>query len=339
MFKSHIRRIVDHISLLPIIAAMHTHFRNAFFALAFAALAAPASALNILLVNDDGLTGNIQAQYEALVAAGHDVVVSVPCQNQSGKGGAINFLEPLWALTGACRGGAAEVGAPGVGKVAGKANYWYVDGTPIMATTYGLDIVARQRWGMAPDLVLSGPNEGNNAGPLVNSSGTVSNAQYAAALGLSAIAISADNSISDNPALQAEAAKLVLKLIDTLKRKSTGGRLLPNGVALNVNYPKFTEGQGAGLKWSLSRHGSYSKIGLKFVEDMSQAGAGKVALPGLVFTRNAEPPTKQQGGDEAAVIAAGKISVTAMQVGFDANPKVQRWLGRELGGLFDSGVQ
>ena len=164
-------------------------------------------------------------------------------------------------------------------------------------------------------------------------SGTVSNAQYAAALGLSAIAISADNNMNDNPALQAEAAKLVVKLIDTLKAKSTGSRLLPRGVALNVNYPKFIEGQSGGLKWSLSRHGSYSKIGLKFVDDMSQAGAGNLALPGLVFSRNAESPTTQQSGDEAAVIAAGKISVTAMQVGFDANTKTQRWLDRELGGL------
>ena len=314
-------------------------FRSTVVALALAVWVAPACALNILLVNDDGLTGNIQAQYEALVAAGHDVVVSVPCQNQSGKGAAINFLEPLWALTGACRGGAAEVGAPGAGKVTGKANYWYVDGTPLMATAYGLDIVARQRWGMPPDLVLSGPNEGQNLGPLVNISGTVSNAQYAASLGLSAIAISADNSISDNPALQAEAAQLTRKLVDALKSKTADGRLLPNGVALNINYPKFTEGQSRGLKWSLSRHGTYSKIGLKFVEDMSQAGAGKLALPGLVFTRNTEPPTKQQAGDEAAVVAAGKISVTAMQVGFDANPKTQRWLGRELSGLFDNGVQ
>ena len=308
-------------------------FRSTVVALALAVWVAPACALNILLVNDDGLTGNVQAQYEALVAAGHDVVVSLPCQNQSGKGGAINLLEPLWPLNAACRGGAAEVGAPGVGKMTGKENYWYVDGTPVMATAYGLDIVARQRWGMAPDLVVSGPNEGQNAGPLVNMSGTVSNAQYAAALDLSAIAISADNNMNDNPALQAEAAKLVVKLIDTLKAKSTGSRLLPRGVALNVNYPKFIEGQSGGLKWSLSRHGSYSKIGLKFVDDMSQAGAGNLALPGLVFSRNAESPTTQQSGDEAAVIAAGKISVTAMQVGFDANTKTQRWLDRELGGL------
>ncbi len=35
---------------------------------------------------DDGLTSNVKALYEALKADGHDVIVSVPCTNQSGDG-------------------------------------------------------------------------------------------------------------------------------------------------------------------------------------------------------------------------------------------------------------
>ncbi|MDU9020711.1 MAG: 5'/3'-nucleotidase SurE, partial [Acinetobacter baumannii] len=49
----------------------------------------PAFALNILLVNDDGLTSNIKALYDELKANGHNVLVSVPCSPQSGRGGAI----------------------------------------------------------------------------------------------------------------------------------------------------------------------------------------------------------------------------------------------------------
>jgi hypothetical protein len=52
-------------------------------------LASPAFALNIVLSNDDGLTSNTKALYEALKAAGHDVIVSVPCTGQSGRGAAI----------------------------------------------------------------------------------------------------------------------------------------------------------------------------------------------------------------------------------------------------------
>ena len=78
------------------------------FAAGLASLSLPVSALNILLVNDDGLTANTQAQYDALVAAGHDVIVSIPCQNQSGKGASINFLAPLTPLTTACLNNAAS---------------------------------------------------------------------------------------------------------------------------------------------------------------------------------------------------------------------------------------
>jgi broad specificity polyphosphatase/5'/3'-nucleotidase SurE len=43
----------------------------------------------------------------------------------------------------------------------------YVNGSPVMACLYGLDVVAQRKWKAAPDLVVSGPNEGNNTG-LVN---------------------------------------------------------------------------------------------------------------------------------------------------------------------------
>lgn len=306
---------------------------------AFAVIAVPAYALNILLVNDDGLTANVRAQYEALVAAGHDVIVSVPCQNQSGKGASISFLAPLTPLATACRNNAAAAGAPGAGPMPDKANYYYVNGTPVMATIYGLDVLAPQRWGKAPDLVISGPNEGQNAGPIVNSSGTVSNAQYAAAQGLSAIAVSADANTTNNDELAAEAAPLILTLIETLQRKAEHGRLLPPGVALNVNYPKFAAGESAKLRWRFTREGTYSVVNLKFVPDLSQdplaqsAGLGNQPYPGITFNHNATTPTPQQRDDSAAVVAAGGIAVSVMQVGFDAAQPVRQSMQRRLRGL------
>lgn len=62
---------------------------RAFLTGALLACASPALALNIVLSNDDGLTSNLVALYEALEAAGHDVIVSVPCTGQSGRGAAI----------------------------------------------------------------------------------------------------------------------------------------------------------------------------------------------------------------------------------------------------------
>ena len=60
---------------------------------AILALATPmaAEARNIVITNDDGLTSNVVALYKALKADGHDVIVSVPCQNQSGMGAALGL--------------------------------------------------------------------------------------------------------------------------------------------------------------------------------------------------------------------------------------------------------
>jgi len=153
-------------------------------------LASPAFALNILLTNDDGLTSNLKALYDELKANGHDVIVSVPCTGQSGRGAGIVMYSTSVIISdndktqidaeGGCHNGAAATGAPAVGPFT-KAGYTggdynYVHGTPVMSTMYGLDVLAPARWGKAPDLVLSGPNEGQNTGRVVNSSGTVGNA-------------------------------------------------------------------------------------------------------------------------------------------------------------------
>ena len=123
-------------------------------------LASPAFALNILLSNDDGLTSNLKALYEALKADGHDVIVSVPCTGQSGRGAAIVMYSTSTIISdtdktqinaeGGCHNGAAPPGSPAVGPCP-KAGYTggddtYVHGTPVMATMDGLDVLAKERW-------------------------------------------------------------------------------------------------------------------------------------------------------------------------------------------------
>lgn len=110
-----------------------------------------------------------------------------------------------------------------------------------MAMLYGIDVVARKRWNKAPDLVLSGPNEGRNVGAIILGSGTVSNAQYAAIRGIPAIAVSAGaNSTGDeklaNPVSPIIAQRLV-ELLERLEVQAGKGALLPHGTALNVNFP------------------------------------------------------------------------------------------------------
>lgn len=309
------------------------------------ALSLPLSsqALNILLTNDDGLTANTRALQAALVAAGHDVVVSVPCQNQSGKGASVSFLTPITPLAKACRNNAATAGAPGIGPIASQANAHYVDGTPVMATMYGLDVLAPQRWGRAPDLVVSGPNEGQNIGSIVISSGTVSNAQFALGRGIPAIAVSADTDTTGNEALAAEVATLTVKVIKGLSEHKVGKALLPDGLGLNMNFPKFAAGASAALPWKVSRFGNFNSYDVRFVTDLSQdpvaaaVGLGSVRLPGVtIATRTAADATRETDPrSEALLSLRGHVTLTPMQTGYEAPVIGRELLGIRLKGLFE----
>lgn len=301
--------------------------------------ASPAFALNILLTNDDGLTSNLKALYDELKARGHDVVVSVPCTGQSGRGAAMvmystRVIVPdedktqIEAEQG-CHNGAAALGAPAVGPFT-KAGYTggdfnYVHGTPVMATMYGLDVLAAARWGKAPDLVLSGPNEGQNVGRIVNGSGTVSNAQVAASRNLPSIALSAGTDTVDNTGLANPNSKIVAqltaKLLQALQAKAGSGPLLPVGVALNVNFPNAPS---ANVAWAFSRHGSYDVYGMKFSTKEPW---------GATYAIGSAAATAEQSEDEA-VVYQKKVAVTAMQVGFDQRPAGQQWLRLRLRDLF-----
>ena len=311
-----------------------------------------ASALNIMLSNDDGLTSNIKALYKTLKTAGHDVIVSIPCQGQSGMGAAILLLEPLTPLTKACLNNAATAGDAGAGPVSkvekgfNFSDFSYVNGTPIMATAYGLDILAPARWGSAPDLVISGPNQGQNVGSIVVSSGTVSNVQFAASRGISAIALSAGlntegkedkfGNHADNR-LSLIVADHVVALLSELVKKSRDKPILPDGFALNVNFPDEVTSASA---WSFSRIGSYNAFGAVFTEDLSKDpvaqsyGLKGVAYPGISIAFNTKKPSPEQREDESVVYKT-MIAVSAMQLAYDHSPSGQQWLRNRLQGLFD----
>ncbi len=319
--------------------------------LSAALLAVPtgANARNIVLTNDDGLTSNVAALYHALKAAGHDVIVAVPCQNQSGKGAALDFGRPLGALTMACRNGAAQVGDPGAGVMtrAGLGpDFHYVNGTPVMAVLMGMDMLAQQRWGAAPDLVLSGPNEGQNVGAVILSSGTVSAAQYAALRGIPAMALSAGGNTDGGPELATPGspvvAQLTLELVAALEARAGEGPLLPQGLALNVNFPDDLTMDD----WRASEIGTYNAFMPGFSADMAagltpaqQAAARERGIvvehvPGLSFAVNTAGPTADQMNDESVVYRTA-IAVSPMQAGYAPVGLAGDWLAWNLGGLLE----
>lgn len=307
-------------------------------------VAANAMARNIVIANDDGLTSNVVALHRALKADGHDVIVSVPCTGQSGMGAAILFSRPLVPLTADCLNGAARAGDPGAGPMTRpgfEKDFFYVNGTPVMAMLYGLDIAAMKRWGKAPDLVLSGPNEGQNVGYIVLTSGTVSNAQWAASRGIPAIALSAGMNTVDHHGLanpnSAQVAKLSVDLLRALFTRAGNGPVLPAGIALNVNFPDQIEG----ARWRSSHIGTYNSFGVAFTENMARSASPAMAaaarahgvelpnLPGLTVVPATAQPTSAQQQDES-VVYQKDIAVSVMQTAYDAPPAAHTWLRRHL---------
>ncbi|WP_228039598.1 5'/3'-nucleotidase SurE [Dolichospermum sp. LEGE 00240] len=199
-------------------------------------IATASKSLNILLVNDDGYQAKgIDVIYNALVAAGHNVILVAPKTQQSGKGTSINTDKIFQNME--------------VVEFDGAKNKWYVDGTPVVATWAGLDYILPSQENLAkPDLVISGINEGENVGFDAISSGTLSAAVTALQSGIPAIAVSAGinlaefqqgNKSSTEKAYDVAARMVVDTINKLLTTQGTNPDLLPKGVGLNINVPAY----------------------------------------------------------------------------------------------------
>lgn len=184
--------------------------------------------LRILLVNDDGCqsVGTTSLQ-EKLAAKGYDVWMVAPDTNQSGIGSAITFK-------------------PGktfdVKKVADKR--YCFPGTPADAVDFGLWWLMKEA---APDLVISGVNDGPNTGMAQVNSGTVSAAARALRYGFPAIAASIGYRFTEQemknkwPSTHKywpDSVDYVVTVVDKLNAtREPGTALLPKGSGLSINYP------------------------------------------------------------------------------------------------------
>ena len=226
--------------------------------------------LKIVLTNDDGFeTRNIQALYAALVAAGHNVILSAPYLGQSGTSGQVAFVRPITPTSEKSVGGLLPAGSPGVGPTTIAPQQFYVDGSPVASVLYGIDIAAESIFGGPPDLVLSGPNEGNNLGLVTPHSGTLGATVAALNLGIPAIAISADR--SDRTAEEAALiAQISLQVVDAVNGPK--GIRLPSGTGLNVNIPDVDPAKSVdAYKFSQTQVGVASNLGLQFYEKLGDS--------------------------------------------------------------------
>ncbi|WP_460308193.1 5'/3'-nucleotidase SurE [Actinocorallia aurea] len=288
----------------------------------------------ILLANDDSVQAaaangadgrGLYFLRKSLCAAGADVVVVGPWQQQSGRGRSISQA-PQVALAAPLKIPAGFEddcsAAPSEGVVLGACAA--TSCAPTTASVTPSDAVElalraylpqREGWEGGPDLVLSGINSGANIDLAVNMSGTVGAATTAAEHGVPAIAVSAGLTAAPSDLTYRTAADFAAKTAARLLgRKSAAERLGADRSLLNINVPDVTAGTTPTPRWTVM--GGVPLGSLTYTAD----GSGGYRIGYDV----APADTKLDPKSDTAALRDGHISIGAISVDRTADTK---WLG------------
>ncbi|NMO14341.1 acid phosphatase [Pyxidicoccus fallax] len=308
---------------------MHTHRFFSFLTAAVlglgaqahaAAPAEPARPLRILLTTDDGINGaGMRILRDTLCAAGHQVTVVAPSADRSGSSGALTTNVVMRTTRG---------GFP-CGEGTGAS--WAVTGTPVDSVLFGLSVVFREQ---RPDLVISGMNYGQNVGRAVNHSGTVGAAVAAAEEGVPSLAVSIGLNLADSgtgfsqtlaaaPHVATYVKDLAERLRDTVGRDE---RLLPDRVALNVNYPvvlneagQFDPAQVEGPTVTSVGHAEVIRPTYLPVPNAPDTYIAQGPICGLAT----ECAPETQADADTSALAQGEISITPLAVDGNERPSLR----------------
>ena len=181
---------------------------------------APAEPLEILVTNDDGVAAEgIDVLVTALTAVeGVEVTVVAPATQQSGTGG--NVTEGPLTTNEATTASGYEASA--------------VEGFPADTIRVAFDEL-----GLTPDLVVSGINEGQNLGPVVDLSGTVGAARAGVRKGVPALAVS--QGIGQDLDYEVAAGLVVDWIEENLDALRAGE--VPTDIVANLNVPTCDTGE------------------------------------------------------------------------------------------------
>lgn len=269
----------------------------------------PALGLNILLVNDDGYQAEgINVLFAALENAGHEVTMVAPKEDQGAQGTAMQIQPgPLTEY-----GGTIEL----VNVEAGK---WYLNGTAVDCVAAATHIVMAAN---PPDLIISGPNRGENVGYMATYSGTVGAVIRGIQGGFPAIALSvgldwktylADGSMPLTLEAYPKACRFVVDLIDQLTFGPAAQRiLLPEGTGLNINYPvMLPAGREAPLGVKYTEIDKYVTFGM--VYGFNEVSASAVQ-PGMwpSFDKNFKAGEAIPPESEGKLFEIGYITVSVI---------------------------
>ncbi len=182
-----------------------------------------AQPVTILVTNDDGVGAEgIDALTQALAERDDvELVVVAPLENQSGSGGKTTAGE--LSTSDATTASGLEATA--------------VAGFPADSVRWALT-----EGGIEPDLVISGINDGQNIGPLVDLSGTVGAARQAAQLGVPAVATS--QGFGEPPAFE-DGVEATLAWLDENLEAIRAGELGTDTI-VSINTPTCATGAPQG---------------------------------------------------------------------------------------------
>ena len=236
-----------------------------------------------LVTNDDGIGSvGLVSLARAALSLGLDVVVAAPDKNLSGASASLTALQADRRV----------VVSPHKLERLGSVPAFAVAATPAFITL----LATRGAFGEPPDLVLSGINQGHNAGQAILHSGTVGAAMTAAAYGRRAMAVSL---ASVGPALRGEA-------LEWATAEQVAGKALPALVLspprtlVNINVPNVPPGALRGLRRAtLSTFGSVQA-------NVVETGQGYISV------EMADVEAANEPGTDAALLAEGWATFTCL---------------------------
>ena len=180
--------------------------------------------LNIMVVNDDGITSRgLRALVDALRTVAN-VYVSAPDGEKSGASQSITITEPIRVY---------DFDYPGAEAA------FAVGGTPTDCTKVGLQFYKER--GVDMDMVFSGINIGSNFGKDTLYSGTIGAAMEAALSNVRAVAVSVD---SHSATHFETACEVALQVID-----KSMNELTPD-ILLNINAPDIPPEKVKGIRYT-----------------------------------------------------------------------------------------
>jgi 5'-nucleotidase len=235
--------------------------------------------MRILLTNDDGVLSPVLYRSADALAVEHEVVVAAPAVDQSGKShafthGAEKFLTfqqesgTRWPL-------------------------YRVDGTPCDCVKFAVSHLLRDR---LPDLVISGPNLGENAGISAVYSGTVAAAREAALWNIPALAVS----LSDSSPGHLEFA---LDWLCNLLR--TPEALPAPGTFWNINFPACIPSKVAGAR--------FTRMSTVMFRDHYEAESSSHGIPAHRLLGHKPAELFEEGTDDD-VLRRNFIAVSPLQI-------------------------